>query len=103
MEVGQAINAVTGTRLWLLMFSFPREVLLYAAVLQRCPASVVQRFVHFSAHPQVMQQHCQLSRRGDDGSLLSALSAPFGQLQTPASQVAVETERSQNVLRSLHQ
>ena len=33
--------------------------------------SVVQRFVHFSAHPQMMQQHCQLSCRRHDRSLLA--------------------------------
>jgi hypothetical protein len=50
-----------------------------------------------------MQQHSQLSRRGNDGSLLSVASIPLGQLQAPAAQVAVDAERTQNVLRSLHQ
>ncbi len=50
-----------------------------------------------------MQQHRQLSCGGDDGSLLSALSATLGQLQSPASQVTVDAERPQDVLRSLHQ
>ena len=31
--VGLAIDAVAGTRLWLLIFSLPKNVLLYAAVL----------------------------------------------------------------------
>ena len=66
-------------------------------------AAVVQRFVRFSAHPQVMQQHRELSCGGDDGSLLSALSATLGQFQSPASQVTVDAERPQDVLRSLHQ
>src|SRR5579864_7978032 len=63
----------------------------------------MQRFVHFSAHPQTMQQYRQLSRRGDDGSFLAALSTALGQLHPPAAQVAVDPERSQNVLRALHQ
>src|SRR5690242_13173801 len=50
-----------------------------------------------------MQQHRQLSRRGDDGSLLSTLSSPFRQLQSPASEIAIHTERSQNVLCPLYQ
>jgi hypothetical protein len=56
----------------------------------------VQRFVRFSAHPEVMQQHRQLSRRGHDGSLLSTLASPFRQLQPRAPQIAVDTEWSQN-------
>lgn len=63
----------------------------------------MQWFVRFFAHPQVMQQHGELSCGGDDRSLLSALSAAFGQLQTPASQITVGAERSQDMLRSLHQ
>jgi hypothetical protein len=63
----------------------------------------VQRFVRFSAHPQVMQQYRQLSCRGDDRPFLAALSAALGQLQSPAPQIAVHAKRSQNVLRSLHQ
>ena len=51
----------------------------------------------------MMQQHRQLSGRGYDRSFLATLSAPFGQFQSPASQIAVDPEWSQNVLRSLHQ
>ncbi len=50
-----------------------------------------------------MQQDRQLSCGGDDGSLLCIPSATLGQPQAPASQVAVGTERTQNVLRSLDQ
>src|SRR6266404_3951591 len=50
-----------------------------------------------------MQQHRQLSGRGNDGSLLPALPTTLGQLQPPASQITVHTKRSQNVLRSLYQ
>jgi hypothetical protein len=42
--------------------------------------AIVQWRVHFSAHPQVMQQHCQLSCRGHDGSLLAVPSATLRQL-----------------------
>jgi DNA polymerase-4 len=38
-------------------------------------AAVVQRFIHFSAHPQVMQQHRQLSRSRHDRSFLPVLPA----------------------------
>ncbi len=40
-------------------------------------AAVVQRFVHISAHPQVMQQHGQLSRGRHDGSLLAVSPTTF--------------------------
>ena len=83
-NLGQAINAVTGTRLWLLSFSSWNGFVFYAAAATVVAAAVVQRFVHFSAHPQVMQQHRQLSRGRHDGSLLAVSSATFGQLQAPA-------------------
>src|SRR5580693_8153044 len=102
-NLGQALDAVTGTRLWLLSFpSWNGFVFLRGCCYCRSPA-VVQRFVHISAHPQVMQQHGQLSRGGHDGSLLAVSAATRGQLQAPAPQIAVHTEWSQNVLRSLHQ
>src|SRR5580700_9420679 len=102
-NLGQALDAVTGTRLWLLSFpSWNGFVFLRGCCYCRFPA-VVQRFVHISAHPQVMQQHGQLSRGGHDGSLLAVSAATRGQLQAPAPQIAVHTEWSQNVLRSLHQ
>jgi hypothetical protein len=41
-----------------------------------------------------MQQHRELPRRGNNGSLLAALPAALGQLQPPAPQVTVDTERS---------
>jgi hypothetical protein len=59
-----------------------------------CWAAVAQRFVHFSAHPQMMQQHRQLSRRRHDGSLLAVPSATLSQLQAATSQITVHTERS---------
>ena len=108
-NLGQAIDAVTGTRLWAFVFSLPGTVLTFVLsfVLRGCrhcrSAAIVQRFVRFSAHPQVMQQHRQLSCGGDDRSLLPALPAAFGQPQSPASQVTVDAEWSQDVLRSLHQ
>src|SRR5271169_7112152 len=93
---------------WLCLFS-PGTILILVLsfVLRGCrhcgSAAVVQRFVRFSAHPQMMQQHRQLSCGGDDRSLLPALPAAFGQPQSPTSQIAVDAERSQDVLRSLHQ
>ena len=63
----------------------------------------MQRFVHFSAHPQMMQQHRQLSRGRHDGSLLAVPPSTFGQFQAPAPEITVRTERTQDVLCSLHQ
>jgi hypothetical protein len=50
-----------------------------------------------------MQQHGQLSRRRNHRPFLPVLSAALRQLQTPTPQIAVRSERSQNVMRSLHQ
>src|SRR5713226_10438250 len=50
-----------------------------------------------------MQQHRQLARHGNDRSLLPAPPAALGQFQAPAPQIAVHTERSQDMLRPLHQ
>ena len=56
-NLGQAINAVTGTRLWAFVFSLPGAILTLVLpfVLRggcnRHAAAVVQWFVHLSAHP----------------------------------------------------
>src|SRR5579864_8426893 len=56
-NLGQAINAVTGTRLWVFVFSLPGTVLIFVLsfVLRGCrhgrSAAIVQWFVGFSAHP----------------------------------------------------
>lgn len=47
--------------------------------------TVPQRLVHFTTHPQGMQQHRQLPRHCHDRTLLRILSATCGQLQSPAS------------------
>lgn len=44
-----------------------------------------QGFVLFSAHPELVQQHCQLSSHRYHRSFLGILSAVRGQLQTPAA------------------
>src|SRR5271170_2019333 len=76
-NLGQAIDAVTETRLWALVFSLSGTVLF----LRDCGycrwAAVVQWFVYFSAHPQVMQQHRQLSGGRHDGSLLAVPPSTF--------------------------
>jgi hypothetical protein len=60
---GQAIDAVTGTRrFWLLFFPFPRRFRFLCCHRHCFLLAIVQRFVRFSAHPQMMQQHRQLSR-----------------------------------------
>src|ERR1051325_2127496 len=51
----------------------------------------------------MMQQHCQLSCRGHNRSFLSVPSTSLRQIQYPASEIAVHTERSQDMLCSLHQ
>jgi hypothetical protein len=48
-------------------------------------ATVAERIIIFAAHPQLVQQHRQLSRHRHDGSLLGTLAASFGHLQSPAA------------------
>ena len=107
--MGQAISEVTGTRLWAVVFSLPGNDFDFVSLFVLCgcrhgrSAAVVQRFVHVSTYPERMQQYRQLSSRRHDGSLLAASSATLGRLQPPAPEIAVHTERSQNVLRALYQ
>jgi hypothetical protein len=78
----------------------------FVFVLRGCHGyaiAIVQGFVRFSAHPQMMQQHRQFSCRRNNGSLLPASSTALRQLQSPAPEIAVDAEWSQDVLRSLHQ
>jgi hypothetical protein len=56
MEVGQAINAVTGTRR-LGCLCFLSMNLNLCRCRQHDLTTVAQRFVDFSAHPQSMQQN----------------------------------------------
>ena len=50
-----------------------------------------------------MQQDRQLASRGNDGPFLSRFASTLGQLQTPASQIAIRSKRTEDVVRSLHQ
>jgi hypothetical protein len=50
-----------------------------------------------------MQQHGQLSCRGNDGAFLRVSSTTLGQFQSPAPQIAIRSKWSQNVLCPLHQ
>src|SRR6266481_1974145 len=88
---------------WAFVFSFRRRCLTLCCRRQRCRVAVAQRFVHFSAHPQPMQQDRQLSRRSNDRSFLPVLSATLGQLQAPPSQITARSKRTQNVVPSLYQ
>ena len=75
-ELGfRAFFSLPGTVLTLLFLAFDLR-----GCGNRNSAAVVQRFVHFSAYPQVMQQHGQLPCRGHNRSLLSVPSTALGQL-----------------------
>src|SRR5579863_4180098 len=50
-----------------------------------------------------MQQYRQLSCGGDNRSLLTVSSTALRQFQSPASEITVDPERSQDMLRPLHQ
>ena len=64
---------------------------------------IVEWLVCLATDPEMMQQHCQLAGHGDDCAFLSAFTPVFGQLESPASQIGVLSERPQDVLSSLHQ
>ena len=66
-------------------------------------ARVSQRVIGFPAHPQLVQQHRQLTGHRRNRSLLGVLASSFGQLQTPAAQITVAPERTENVVGSLDQ
>src|ERR1700733_7003761 len=64
--------------------------------------AIAQWFVHLSAHPQPMQQYCQLSRHGHYRSFLGIFSSSLCQLPSPSPQITVFSQWPQNVVRSLH-
>ena len=92
-KVNIKIDAVTGTRRLGFCLFLPWKILTLCRRRQHDTA-VTQRFVHFSTHPQPMQQHRKLSCRRNHGSLLPTLSAALGQLQSPAPQIAVRSKRT---------
>ena len=50
-----------------------------------------------------MQQDRQFASRRNDGSFLAILATALGQLQTPTSQIAINSKRAEYVVCSLHQ
>src|SRR5580658_1305500 len=73
--------------------------------LSHCPhrlLTIAQGFVHLSAHPQAMEQYCQLARHGHYRSLLGIFSSSLRKLQPPSPQITVFSKRSQYVVRPLH-
>ena len=59
----------------LYLFLFLGTVLFLCGCCNCNSTAVVQWLVHFSTHPQVMQQHCQLSRSRNDGSACAVIQA----------------------------
>jgi hypothetical protein len=68
---------------------------------RRLRPQAVEPLVDFARDPQPMQQDRQLA--GDYGSALSVLAAAAGQLQAPSSQTTVRRQRTQHIVRGLHQ
>jgi hypothetical protein len=58
----------------------------------------IKGIIDFSGLPKVVEQNSKLSGNGNDSSLFSVLASPFGQLQTPSSQIAIGSKRPQDVL-----
>jgi len=63
---------------------------------------IPERFVHLSAHPQLVQQHGQLPGHRHHSTLLGIAASPLGQLQSPPPQVAIFPKRAQDIVRALH-
>ena len=87
-KLGQALDAVTGTR----RLNFGLLALCFLVLgsklrrgRQRDLSLVAQWFVRFPTDPQPMQQHRQLSRHRDHRSFLPILSPSLRQFQSPPS------------------
>jgi hypothetical protein len=78
-SLGQAINAVTGTRR--LGFVFPLQNVSLRCCRQGKAAAVPQWFVHFSAHPQTMQLLVQFGVRPQRGGSGGSLGRCFGRVR----------------------
>ncbi len=64
---------------------------------------VPQGLVDFPAHPQMMQQHRQISCHRHYRPLLRVLASPSSDLQPPALQVRIRGTPVQHAMRSLYQ
>src|ERR1700693_4365925 len=74
-------------------------------LLCRCAfflAMIPERFVHLSAHPQLVQQHRQLPGHRHHSALLGIAASPLSQLQSPPPQVAIFPKRAQDIVRALY-
>ena len=60
--------------------------------------SVPERFIDLPGLPQPVKQNGQFAGDGDDRSLLGRLATTLGQLETPASKIAIRPMRPQDVL-----
>src|SRR6266478_3970779 len=87
--------AVTRTRRWV-QKPYTQTTPLSGLLGRRRRPAVAQRFVHFSAHPQAVQQHRQLPRHRHDRSLLGILAAALGQLQSPTLKIRIRAPPVQN-------
>ncbi len=58
----------------------------------------IKGIIDFSGLPKTVEQNSKLSGNGNDRSLFSVLASPFGQLQSPTSQVTVRSEGTEDVL-----
>ena len=59
---------------------------------------MIERIINLPGLPEMMEQDGQLPGDGDDSSPFCVFPSSFSQLQAPTAQVAVGTERTQDVL-----
>jgi hypothetical protein len=100
--VGQAINAVTGTRRFGRLFFLPKNVLAFTlqpALPPGCCCATVRISLRSPTNDVATPP---AFGPWQDGSLLSSLSTPFGQPQAPAPQIAIDTPHNQFVLVEKH-
>lgn len=63
----------------------------------------MQRFVDLARHPELVQEHGELPSYGDHRPPLAVLAASRGQLQPPPPEPAIGGQRTERVVRALHQ
>ncbi|GEM_PF-6922773 len=59
--------------------------------------------IDFSSNPEMMENDSELACNTDDGPLSSKTRTTRGQRKSPASQVAIGSERTEDMVRTLNQ
>ena len=63
----------------------------------------IERIIDFSCFPEVVKQHGQLPGDANHGPLFGVLPSPFSKFQSPATQITVWSEGTEDVLSGTDQ